>query len=66
MFYFICPNFIRGSSLDLFPKCMNWPIWPFELPLLPLCAFSGKLQNFPTVLSKTILDQTQQYTPVFF
>ena len=36
---------------------------------LPLQIFSGKLQTFPTVKSKTIgclLNLTQQYTPVLF
>ena len=47
--------FICGNSQCRFPKCWNWQIyhahWAFKVPLH---TFSGKLQTFPTVKSKTI------------
>ena len=61
---------IHGSSGKLFPKCWNWQICHTHLAFkLPFCIFSGKLQTFPKVKSKTIeflLDWTKQYTQVLF
>ena len=63
-------TFICGNSGYLFPKCWNWKICHTHQAFkLPLCTFSGKLQTFPTVKSKTIgflLNLIQQCTPVLF
>ena len=47
--------FIRGNIGFIFLKCWNWQIChTHQVFKLPLCTFSGKLQTFPTVKSKTI------------
>ena len=47
--------FIWGNSWYRFPKRWDWQICHIHPPFkLPLHTFSGKLQTFPTVKSKTI------------
>ena len=72
--------FIYSSSRNthlriLLMEACTFPLWNWQIChthqafKLPLPTFSGKLQTFPTVKSKTIgflLDWTQQYTPVLF
>ena len=65
-----CSTIYPWGSGYLFPKRWNWQICHTHQAFkLPFCIFSGKLQTFPTVKSKTIeflLNLTQQYTPVLF